>query len=171
MIEGIRSKKFQLSSSIQKRFTIAAFDTINRTWFFKILRLRLGDHNNFNANLKVLEAIYSTTFAHIAEDDPELAFQILAGVRQGGPESPSLFCLLMDWVMRIFESRAKEMKDEKGEPDPLYGFNFKYSIPGSATNRIERAERDIAGDLDLLWAGFADDVALFFSNERCRKYE
>ena len=58
------------------------------------------------------------------------------------------------------------MVDENGKPDPLCGFNFKYSIPGSATNRSERAECKMAGDLDLLWAGFADNVALFFSNER-----
>jgi len=87
----------------------AAFDTIQRPWLFKILRSRLGDPDNSNNNINVLEALYNSTSAHIAEDEVSLAFELLAGVRQGGPESPSLFCLLMDWVMRIFELRAAKI--------------------------------------------------------------
>ena len=76
----------------------AAFDTIKRPWLFKILRSRIGDSENSNNNINVLEALYKSTSAHISDDEVSLAFELLAGVRQGGPESPSLFCLLMGYA-------------------------------------------------------------------------
>lgn len=135
----------------------AAFDTIQRSWLFKILRQRFGDDNNSNANISVLEALYSKTSAHLDSDEVELAFETIAGVRQGGPESPSLFCLLMDWVMRIFEIRAKKMG--------LKGVELKYRIATSATNRAERSECPSSGLLNLLWVAFADDINLNFTSE------
>jgi hypothetical protein len=120
----------------------AAFDTIQRPWLFKILRSRLGDPDNSNNNINVLEALYNSTSVHIAEDEVSLAFELLAGVRQGGPESPSLFCLLMDWVMGIFELRAAKIG--------LKGVKLTYRIPGPATNRAERAVCPMAGELELL---------------------
>ena len=95
-------------------------------------------------------SLANSTSAHLAEDEVDEAFQVLAGVRQGGPESPSLFCLLMDWVMRIFSERA--------EKQGLHGVKLKYNIATAATNRTERAEHPARSELNLLWAGFADDV-------------
>ena len=63
----------------------------------------------------------------------------------------------MDWVMRIFELRAAKIG--------LKGVKLKYRIPGPATNRAERAVCPMAGELELLWAGFADDIGLVFDNE------
>ena len=86
----------------------AAFDTIQRPWLFKMLRNRSNDPQLRNSNIKVLESLYKSTSAHLAEDDKSLKFEVLAGVRQGGPKSPSLFNILRDWVMRIFEQRCSE---------------------------------------------------------------
>ena len=139
----------------------AAFDTIQRSWLFKILRSRLGDPDCKNLNINVLESLYSSTSAHLSNDEETLAFEILAGVRQGGPESPSLFCLLMDWVMRIFELRAEKIG--------LKGVQLQYNIPGSATSRLGRdvhpARSTADTPLNLLWAGFADDLFLSFTTE------
>ena len=57
----------------------AAFDTIQRPWLFKILRSRLGDSDNSNSNINVLEALYNSTSAHISDDEVSLAFELLAG--------------------------------------------------------------------------------------------
>jgi len=135
----------------------AAFDTINSSWLFKILRERLGDDDNKNSNINVLEALYASTSAHLSDDETTLAFEVLAGVRQGGPESPSLFCLLMDWVMRIFELRAAKIG--------LSGVKLKFRIDGAATNRAERETQKMTGELNLLWAAFADDIYLNFTSE------
>ena len=59
--------------------------------------------------------------------------------------------------MRIFELQAAKIG--------LKGVKFKYRIPGPATNRAERAVCPMAGELELLWAGFADDIGLVFDNE------
>jgi len=117
----------------------------------------LNDPDKTNSNISVLEALYSATSAHLAEDEVDQAFQVLAGVRQGGPESPSLFCLLMDWVMRIFTDRAEKLG--------LHGVKLKYNIATAATNRREKFEHPIRDELNLLWAGFADDIGLFFTSE------
>ena len=63
----------------------------------------------------------------------------------------------MDWVMRIFEERAQKLG--------LHGIKLKFNISTAATNRSERAQHPARSELNLLWAGFADDVGLFFSSE------
>jgi len=70
----------QISSRMQTKIycafvdLTAAFDTIQRPWLFKILRSRLGDSTNSNTNINVLEALYNSTSAHIADDEVTLAF-------------------------------------------------------------------------------------------------
>ena len=59
--------------------------------------------------------------------------------------------------MRIFELRCKKIG--------FKGVKLKYRIHGAATNRAERAACPSTGELELLWAGFADDIGLCFVNE------
>ena len=158
-VKALHQISFKMKIQVYVAFIdlTTAFDTIQRPWLFEILRKRLNDPDKLNSNISVLEALYSSTSAHLSEDEADQAFQVLAGVRQGGPESPSLFCLLMDWVMRIFTERA--------EKQGLHGVKLKYNIATAATNRTERAEHPARSELNLLWAGFADDVGLFFTSE------
>ena len=59
--------------------------------------------------------------------------------------------------MRIFKLRCKKIG--------LKGAKLKYRIHGAATNRAERAACPSIGELELLWAGFADDIGMCFDNE------
>ena len=162
-VKSLQQISYKTKSKIYAAFIdlTAAFDTIQRPWLFKMLRNRLNDPELRNANINVLEALYKQTFAHLADDDEALAFEVLAGVRQGGPESPSLFNLLMDWVMRIFEQRCTEAG--------LKGVTLKFNIPTEATTRAERKahpNRSRPGsELNLTWVGFADDVGIFYRTE------
>lgn len=133
----------------------AAFDTINRSWLWQSVRNRLL-RTQATTNLEVLEALYAKTSAYLSSDPDKKPFETVAGVRQGGPESPMYFCLFMDWIMREFQERA--------HATDLSGFKFKYRVPIHATDRRERAEHPVVGDLELLWVAFADDVLLCFES-------
>jgi len=67
------------------------------------------------------------------------------GVRQGGPESPPLFNLYIDFAMRIFILHATNAG--------LDFFKFKYT-------REERAVKrgPVVGTAQLDWSGYADDI-------------
>ena len=56
-----------------------------------------------------MEALYAYTTTSLAEI-PEDLFEVILGVRQGGQESPPLYNLFMDYIMR-FTHRV--MQDEK----------------------------------------------------------
>ena len=84
----------------------AAFDHVERRWLFQTIRSRFP--NEFNHEiLELLESLYSNTTTALAET-PEDTFSLTVGVRQGGPESPMLYNLYMDFVMRIYLDECKE---------------------------------------------------------------
>ena len=58
-------------------------------------------------------------------------FEKRSGVRQGGPESPMLFNLFVDFVMRTF------LKDYKAAG--IKFLNLRYRIPEPASNKWEKA--------------------------------
>ena len=105
----INSKAFVLGENILDRKPVhvlfvdlsSAFDHINRDWLFKSIHQRFKssqDKTLFN----ILQAVYSHTTNALA-DTPNDIFELSTGVRQGGPESPPLYNLYMDYVMRVFE--------------------------------------------------------------------
>lgn len=51
--------------------------------------------------IKQLEDLYDYTITAFAENRYDI-FELLSGVRQGGPESTPLYNLNMDYVMRVF---------------------------------------------------------------------
>ena len=55
---------------------------------------------------QVLESIYKYTTTELSGAKEEI-FEISTGVRQGGPESPTLLNLYKDYIMRVFLQRAK----------------------------------------------------------------
>ena len=84
----------------------AAFDKIHRAWMFKSISQPLSPQCNKKL-FKLLESIYSYTTTALSQD-PNGIFAFTLGVRQGGPESPTLYNLYMDYVMRIFMKRCEE---------------------------------------------------------------
>ena len=81
-----------------------------------------------------MESLYSFTTTALAET-PDHLFELFIGVRQGGPESPFLYNLYMDYVMFL---------------------NLKYRIPQEASqnNRIN------VGYTQIDWIDYADDLVL-----------
>ena len=51
--------------------------------------------------------LYTYTTTALAET-PGDVFELFLGVRQGGPESPPLYNLFMDYVMRIFMEASEK---------------------------------------------------------------
>ena len=83
-------------------------------------------------------------------------FETALGVRQGGPESPTLFNLFIDYVMRVFLKLCKER-----------GINFlntNYAIPSLASPTNETSNLGCFGKLIVDWIGYADDLALCFNS-------
>ena len=110
----------------------AAFDHINRTYNIQLIT--------------ILEKLYD--------------FEITLGVRQGGPESPMLFNLFLDFVMRIFMDSRKQ----RG----ISFLNLRYRIPEYASKR----KRTRVGSQNLNWVGYADGIVLIFdSMTACRTYK
>ena len=129
----------------------AAFDHVERSWLFKTLRYRYPTGTE-ETMLKLLESLYSCTTTSLAEN-PDDTFKLTSGVRQGGPESPLLYNLYMDFVMRVYLQKCRQG-----------GVNFiklKYRIPEKASSTNMTA----AGDMLIDWSGYADDLMLFFDDE------
>ena len=83
-------------------------------------------------------------------------FRIKTAVCQGGPESPTLFNLFMDYIMRVFLYRAK-----------IKGVKFtkmRYCIPGIATLPKKVFVLGNYGEFDFNWIGYADDLVLAFDD-------
>ena len=99
-----------------------------------------------------MKAISSYTTTSLAEN-PDDNFELTVGVRQGGPESPMLYNLFMDFVMRIYLAECKK----KG----IKFLKLKYNIPASASYTGKNA----IGNFSFDWYGYADDLLLVFDDE------
>ena len=130
----------------------AAFDHINRDWLFTMMKQRFPAFADINL-IHLLESLYSHTTTALAET-PDDIFKITLGVRQGGPESPILYNLYMDFVMRIFLDTCKS-KDIQ-----FLELNYKISNSASSDGRIK------AGNQKIDWIGYADDLILAFNDRR-----
>ena len=75
----------------------SAFDHVNRDWIFKTIFQRLPPGADKKLML-LLKFIYDYTTTALSQT-PEDIFETLL-VRQGGQESPSLYNLYMDYIMR-----------------------------------------------------------------------
>ena len=75
----------------------AAFDHVRREWMFKSIKNRHLNESDKNL-IQLLETLYKYTTTALAET-PEDKFELSTGVRQGGPESPLLYNLYMDFIM------------------------------------------------------------------------
>ena len=127
----------------------AAFDHVERSWLFKSIKTRFPTGSD-KTLVQLIEALYSYTSTALAEA-PEDKFELNTGVRQGGPESPMLYNLYMDFVMRIYLDACK-IKEVKF-------LQLKYEIPSSAGQQPQW------GEFTLDWCDYADDLQLAFEDE------
>ena len=132
----------------------AAFDHVVRKWMFQSIYQGFPPGADTTL-IELLEALYSYTTASLAET-PDDIFELLLGVRRGGPESPPLYNLLMDYVMRIFMDVC-----EKRE---IKFLRLNYRIRSTATTREDRAKSSAVGTHDTDWVGCADDLNLLFED-------
>ena len=152
----IQKSMQQITNSMKKPvFSIfidltAAFDHVERNWMFKTIHQRLGPDVDRKL-IQLLESLYTHTTTALSQS-PNDIFEILLGVRQGGPESPLLFNLYIDYVMRVF---LKECVSER-----INFLKLKYRIPSSATTQ----QRSKIGTQTIDWTGYADDIVLNFGD-------
>lgn len=132
----------------------AAFDHVIRKWLFMSIYQRFPPGSD-KTLIELLEALYDHTTTSLAED-PANVFEIFSGVRQGGPESPPLFNLFLDYVMRVFIEECKKAD--------VKFLKLEYRVPATATNREERMKNTAAGTHVVDWIGYADDLELVFED-------
>lgn len=128
----------------------AAFDKIEREWLFRSIRQRIPGSQKI---VDILQKLYSYTTTALSET-PEDMFELILGVRQGGPESPLLYNLYMDYVMRVFMENC----NSRGIEFP----RLFYKIHALATSR----GRSVAGFNKTDWSGYADDLMLVFDSKK-----
>ncbi|XP_066925851.1 uncharacterized protein [Clytia hemisphaerica] len=135
----------------------AAFDHIPRKWLFDSIKLRFAANQSPHV-ISILEKLYAyTSLTYEGE-----TFQTTSGVRQGGPESPFLFNLFIDFVVRVFIEKSTNTQF----------FEHKYRINPRSLTREERytlreQSIDLNGSSTLPLCGYADDLVLFLTNHIC----
>ena len=89
----------------------------------------------------------------------QVTFLVTSGVRQGNPESPCLFNLYIDFVMRVFMDNCNERW--------LYSFfEHQYRINARSISREQRLRMrnknvKLWGSSTVPWCGYADDLIFF----------
>ena len=112
--------------------------------------------NDSNKKLfRLLQSIYAHTTTALSQDETDI-FEIHSGVRQGGPESPMLYNLYMDYVMRVFIAACKEAN--------VNFFSSSYCIPKDALKTQSQFGLGKFGNVTVDWLGYADDLVLLFNN-------
>ena len=107
----------------------AAYDWLCRRWLFASVRNRFSEGNmGVRKAVDILEELYKRTVSEMS-DGGGAPFESTCGVRQGGTESPLLFNLYMDYLMRIYEQRAL---------DAGLGVEVPFRVPNTATERDQR---------------------------------
>ena len=100
----------------------------------------------------LLKALYTGTKASIK--NTVNSFQVHTGCRQGGIESPVLFNIYMDFVLRCVEHEVLSKY-------PNTGLKYSYRIKSESSNRKQRSIHKISGNDRLRMLLYADDIVLF----------
>jgi hypothetical protein len=126
----------------------AAYDWCVRKWLFHSIFNRIDPKNVAMMNcVKIMEELYKKTES-VMKGETEY-FETTSGVRQGGSESPNLFNLFLDYIMRIYSNKAEELG---------LGVSFKFRIKDQA--RVRNDPIPYCGVENYLWIGYADDLVL-----------
>ena len=132
----------------------SAFDHVVKKWLFKSIYQRFPPGADRKL-VELIEALYTYTTTSLAET-PDDVFELGLGVRQDGPESPPLYNLYMDYVMRVFMKAYEERN--------IKFMKLKYRIPSTARTREERRNKSDFGSHNVDWIGYADDLVLVFED-------
>ena len=125
----------------------AAYDWCVRTWLFHSLYNRISEDDVPTYTcIRIMDELYKKTECALKGEELQF-FETTSGVRQGGPESPCLFNLYLDYIMRIYNHRAKEQG---------LGLTLKYRIKDQVRKRGEIYR----GEGFYSWIGYADDLAV-----------
>ena len=127
----------------------AAYDHLSREAIFDVLELRCGSKTLTN----ILIALYAGTTAQVS--GAKETFRTFSGCRQGGQESPCLFNVFLDHVLRICEHDIKEKY-------PNAGIKFDFGIASECYGkRGERGSGPAHGTDRLKMLLYADDIVVF----------
>ena len=126
---------------------------MNRSWLIQSIRNRLSHHHRNNKIVNLFDALnqFSTTEL---KDDPQISFETRSGVRQGGAESPMLFNLYLDYVLRVYLNNCMKTN--------IKFHQSQYRVNDAA--RINKRDKDYKGNFVNVSSAYADDVALFFED-------
>ena len=116
----------------------AAYDWIPRAILFEVLRIRLKSKKIVD----IIEAFYVESCAKMKNSTD--IFRTYVGVRQGALESPSIFCLYMDTVLRCAEHEVLARF-------PNTGVAYQFVIPSE--DRSTRPPAGETGSRDLSTGG------------------
>jgi len=111
----------------------AAYDWICRNWLFLCLSARYAGseyEEELDGLFGLVKALYSRTSSYMAGEDDDGAFETTCGLLQGAVESPPLFNIFLDTIIKLL---IDELED-----DDVGGFQFDYMIPGTACTRGQR---------------------------------
>ena len=125
----------------------AAYDWIDRDMLFKIIDIRIRSP----VLVKILKVFYTGTSAAIKGS--KIFFKTFTGCRQGGLESPVLFNIYLDFVLRCVEHEVLLRF-------PNTGLQYSYRIPGHCSSREQRSVHGLSGTQWLKMILYADDIAL-----------
>ena len=74
----------------------AVFDHVRRSWLFTVMKQKLSRDGQACRLIQIIESLYSNTTVYMPGEKPSTAFATSSGARQGGTESPYLFCAYID---------------------------------------------------------------------------
>ena len=118
---------------------------------FKILEIRIKSPVIVN----ILKALYTGTSAAIKGS--KVVFDTKTGCRQGGVESPVIFNIYLDFVLRCAEKEVLEYF-------PNTGLKYDYHIPWRCSTRQQRNIHQLSGSQRLRMISYADDIVLLCEN-------
>ena len=129
--------------------TTAAYDWCVRTWLFQSIYNRIDPTDNTETHkcVRIMEELYKRTLSNMKGEEDDY-FEIKSGVRQGGSETPNLYNLYMDYIMRVYENSAKELD---------LGIYLKFRIKDQAR---KRGDHDYHGTGVYCWLGYAADLVI-----------
>ena len=126
----------------------AAYDHIDRDMLFSVVDIR----TKAPKLTSILKSLYTGTKASIKNTIDN--FEVHTGCRQGGIESPVLFNIYMEFVLRCVEQEVLLRYPETG-------LKYSYHIKAESSTREQRSLHKMSGNERLHMLLYADHSVLF----------